>query len=126
MTLLDSYLHIPTIAKQYDDRITELLHLLDTCNCENHMIANFADEVALYTSRISHLFKEQLGIPLKSYILLHQMRCAFKELLIGSSITDASMLAGFDTPSHFASTVKRMMGMSVSLALKDSEFLKVY
>lgn len=123
---LNNYLDISTKQKQYDDRIATLLQLLDTCHCNNHTISNLADTVALSSSRLSHLFKEQIGIPLKSYILLHQMECAFRELLAGKSVTEAAMSAGFDTPSHFAATVKRMMGMPVSLSLKDSEFLKVY
>ncbi|CZR98033.1 MULTISPECIES: helix-turn-helix domain-containing protein [unclassified Clostridioides] len=126
MKMLNNYLNFPETIKYYDDRITELLQLLHTCNCDNHTISNFADKVALSASRLSHLFKEQIGIPLKSYILLHQMECAFGELLSGKNVTEASMIAGFDTPSHLAGTVKRMMGMPVSLSLKDSEFLKVY
>lgn len=124
--ILNHYLNISTKPKQYDDRIATLLQLLDTCNCNNHTISNFADKVALSSSRLSHLFKEQIGIPLKSYILLHQMERAFQELLTGKSVTEAALSAGFDSPSHFAGTVKRMMGMPVSLSLKDSEFLKVY
>ncbi len=53
------------------------------------------------------------------------MECAFRELLSGKNVTEASMTAGFDTPSHFAGTVKRMMGMPFFI-FKDSEFLKVY
>lgn len=90
------------------------------------MTSYLADNVFLSSSRLSHLFKEQTGIPLKSYIILHQMERAFDELFAGRNITEASMIADFDSPSHFASTVKKMMGMTVSLSLKDSEFLKVY
>lgn len=112
----------------YDERISSVFQLLDinTCKCNDHSIKYLADNVFLSSSRLSHLFKEQTGIPLKSYILLHQMERAFDELFAGKNITKASMIAGFDSPSHFASTVKKMMGMPVSLSLKDSEFLKVY
>lgn len=124
--MLDNYLNITPVPKCYDDRITELLHLLNHCSCDNHTISNFANKAALSPSRLSHLFKEQIGIPLKSYIMLHQLKRVFKELLTGKNVTEAAMAAGFDTPSHFADTVKRMMGMPVSLSLKDSEFLKVF
>lgn len=110
----------------YDERISSIFQLLDTCKCNDHSIKYLADTVFLSSSRLSHLFKEQTGIPLKSYILLHQIERAFGELFSGKNITQASMIAGFDSPSHFASTVKKMMGMPVSLSLKDSEFLKVY
>jgi len=109
----------------YDDRITELLSFLDECSCDDHAISQFAYKVALSPSRLSHLFKEQTGVPLKSYITLHQMERAFIGLLGGKSVTEAALNAGFDTPSHFAATTKRLMGMSASLSLKDSEFLKV-
>lgn len=109
----------------YDDRITELLSLLDECSCDDHAIAQFADKIALSTSRLSHIFKEQTGVSLKSYITLHQIERAFINLLGGMSITEAALSAGFDTPSHFAATTKRLMGMPASLSLRDSEFLKV-
>lgn len=125
ISILDTYLKIEHIPITYDERITELLHHLASCSCDNHTIAAFADQVALSPSRLSHLFKEQMGIPLKNYLLLHQMETAFKALFDGSTISEAAMQAGFDSPSHFASTVKRMMGMSVSSSLKDSVFLKV-
>lgn len=109
-----------------DERISGLLEILQTCDCYDHTIESFAKSVCLSPSRLSHLFREQIGVPLKSYILFHQLEKAFTELLNGASITDAAMLAGFDSPSHFAATVKKWMGMPVSASLKDSGFLKVF
>ncbi|MDE6867707.1 MAG: AraC family transcriptional regulator [Clostridia bacterium] len=120
------YLGVKRNSKVLDERINELLEILQNCDCYNHTIENFANSVCLSSSRLSHLFREQIGIPLKSYILFHQLEKAFTALLNGSNITDAAMLAGFDSPSHFAATVKKWMGMPVSASIKDSEFLKVF
>ncbi len=109
-----------------DERIDKLLELLQNCDCYDHTIENLAQSVCLSSSRLSHLFREQIGVPLKSYILFHQLEKAFTALLGGANITDAAMLAGFDSPSHFAATVKKWMGMPVSASIKDSEFLKVF
>ena len=109
-----------------DDRIRELLAILEHCDCHEHAIERYADTLCLSPSRLSHLFSEQAGISLKSYLTLHQLQRAFRDILQGSSITDAAMNAGFDSPSHFASTVKRLMGMPARATVKDSEFLKVY
>lgn len=109
-----------------DKRIVELLELLQNCNCYDHTISNFAQRIYLSPSRLSHLFREQIGVPLKSYILFHQLEKAYQALSNGTTITDASLFAGFDSPSHFAATVKKWMGMSVSASIKDSEFLKVF
>ncbi len=113
-------------SKVLDERIIELLEILQSCDCYDHTIESFAKSVCLSSSRLSHLFREQIGVPLKSYILFHQLEKAFTALLDGKSITDAAMLAGFDSPSHFAATVKKRMGMSASASIKDSEFLKVF
>ena len=120
------YLGIEPREQPLDERITELLSLLKKCDCYDHTIAAFAKQVSLSPSRLSHLFREQVGVPLKSYIVLHQTEKAFTALLGGASITDAAMLAGFDSPSHFAATVKKLMGQPASKATKDSEFLKVF
>lgn len=112
--------------KLYDDRIKDLLQYIENCTCDKHSIPSYADKVSLSPSRLSHLFREQVGIPLKSYIQFHQMQKAFLALLNGKSITEAAMLANFDTPSHFAAVTKRMMGMPASVSLKNSVFLKVF
>lgn len=126
MERLYQHMDVFISQKQYDERIRQLFLLLDSCICDDHRISAFAEKVALSPSRLSHLFREQAGVSLKSYILLHQMENAFTELLKGATITQAAMKAGFDSPSHFAATVKRMMGMPASLSLKDSHFLKVH
>lgn len=120
------YLGVKRNSGILDERITVLLKILQNCDCYDHTIENFAKSVCLSSSRLSHLFREQIGVPLKSYILFHQLEKAFTALLNGANITDAAMLAGFDSPSHFAATVKKWMGMPVSVSIKDSEFLKVF
>lgn len=126
MHTLYDYLGITENERQYDDRIKELLHHIEHCNCDEHSISSFANKVSLSSSRLSHLFREQVGIPLKSYIQLHQIQKAFLALLNGKNITEASMLADFDTPSHFSAVTKKMMGMPASISLKNSVFLKVF
>lgn len=125
MTQLYNFCGLKNHPIIFDDRIRKLLHDMEFCNCDTHLIALYADKVALSQSRLSHLFKEQVGIPLKSYIQFHQIQKAFLGLLNGKNITEAAMFAGFDTPSHFAAVTKRMMGMPASISLKDSVFLKV-
>ncbi len=121
MVQLYKFLKLKEQSKIYD-RIKNLLYEIEQCNCNTHSIASFADKVALSSSRLSHLFKEQMGMPLKSYIQFHQMQTAFLALLNGKNITEAAMLAGFDSPSHFATVTKKMMGMPASISVKNSIF----
>lgn len=109
-----------------DDRIVNLLDMLAHCSCDDHSIEEYAEKLCLSPSRLSHLFSKEVGIPLKKYLSLHQLERAFEKILKGKSITDAAMEAGFDSPSHFAFTVKKMMGLPARNTVKNSEFLKVY
>ena len=112
--------------KLLDERIIAFLKMLEHCDCDDHSIEEYAGELNLSASRLSHLFSEQIGIPIKKYLILHQLEKAFAEILQGVSITKASMDSGFDSPSHFAAVVKSLMGLPAKRGVKDSVFLKVY
>lgn len=114
--------------KNFDHRVIEVLNLLDDCMHEDefHQIKYFSKEVGLSESRLAHLFKEETGIPLKSYIVLHKLQEAYKSIFNGENITTAALNAGFDSPSHLAYTNKIMTGMSATNIIRDSEFLKVF
>ena len=114
------------VERQLDGSIIDFLNKLEDCSCFDHSVDRFAEELSVSTSRLSHLFSEQVGISLKSYLTLHQLERAYQDILEGSGITEAAMNAGFDSPSHFAATVKRLMGLPTRRTLKDSRFLKVY
>ena len=112
--------------QKLDERIVEFLEMLKECPCDDHSIDEFAGKLCLSSSRLSHLFSEQVGIPIKKYLTLHQLERAFEAILQGEKITKAAMDAGFDSPSHFAAVVKSLMGLPARRGVKDSVFLKVY
>ena len=114
------------LDKKLDERILSFFNMLEHCSCDEHSIEKYADRLCISASRLSHLFSEQVGITLKNYLTLHQLERAFQDLLTGKRITEAALDAGFDSPSHFAATVKRLMGLPARNAIKDSEFLKGY
>lgn len=108
-----------------DPRIRMVMNLLRNCDDPEHSVEVLAKEVSLSGSRLSHLFKESTGIPLSGYLVLHKLQKAIYLIFMGTSITDAALAAGFDSPSHFAATSKRLLGMSATDIGKDSVFLKV-
>ncbi|MCM3132687.1 AraC family transcriptional regulator [Paenibacillus polysaccharolyticus] len=108
-----------------DSRIKELIRRMKDCTDSEHSIRMYAEQFDLSNSRLSHLFKENTGISLSGYMLLHKLQKACYLIFQGTSITDAAMAAGFDTPSHFANTSKRLLGMTAKDIRKDSVFLQV-
>ena len=73
-------------------------------------------------SRLSHLFKEQVGTSLNSYLAMMKLEKAYQYLFCGNNITDAALMAGFDSASHFAATSKNMIGLSAKNMCHNSEF----
>lgn len=112
----------------FDNRVMKVLSLLNDRVYEEkfHGIKYFSKEAGLSESRLSHLFKEETGVPLKSYIVLSKLQRAYESIFNGQPITTAALNAGFDSPSHLAYTNKMMTGMSATNIIKDSEFLKAY
>ncbi|WP_090916163.1 helix-turn-helix domain-containing protein [Paenibacillus polysaccharolyticus] len=108
-----------------DSRIKELIQHMKDCTDSEHSIRNYAEQFGLSSSRLSHLFKENTGISLSAYLVLHKLQKACYLIFQGTSITEAAMAAGFDTPSHFANTSKRLLGMTAKDIRKDSVFLQV-
>lgn len=108
-----------------DPRIRELIQLVKDCTDSEHSVSLYARQMGLSNSRLSHLFKENTGISLSGYILLHKLQKATYLTFKGRSITDAAMAAGFDSPSHLAATSKRLLGMTPKDIRKDSVFLQV-
>lgn len=109
----------------YDERITALLGMLGEYTCIEDSIDEIARQLFLSPSRLSHLFSEQTGAPLKSYMVLYKLRKAYLLLFNGKSITEAAAEAGFYSPSHLADVNRRMMGMTITEAIGASGFLEV-
>ncbi|MEK4045945.1 AraC family transcriptional regulator [Paenibacillus sp. FSL H8-0048] len=108
-----------------DPRIREFIQLIKDCTDSEHSVSQYARQLGLSNSRLSHLFKENTGMSLSGYMVLHKLQKAVYLIFAGLSITDAAMAAGFDSPSHLAATSRQLLGMTAKDIRKDSVFLKV-
>ena len=103
-----------------DDRIKKVLSFLEDCNTiPENVMELLCGVVCLSESRLSHLFKEQMGIALGRYLVLEKMKKGYLHYCNTGNITEAALNAGFDSPSHFAATCKRMFGISFSEFIKS-------
>ncbi len=103
-----------------DRRISKAVQLIEECESINSSIYELSAEKAfLSKSRFLHLFKEEMGIDFRNYLLMKKLEKTYtyvtkKEM----SITDAALLAGFSSSSHFASACKSHFGISFTDFLK--------
>lgn len=100
----------------YDKRIDDIIkYINDLGTIEHTIVDDLCKKLYISKSRLSHLFKEQTKMTLHSYLAFEKLRKTYGYLSKGMNITDACLLAGFNSPSHCASTCKRMFG----IALRD-------
>lgn len=89
-----------------------------------HTIKELAENVGLSADRLTHLFSEQLGLSIKSYILWAKMRRAVQLFPAGMSLTDVAHSVGFADSAHLTRTFKSYFGLTPSF-LADSRYVQV-
>lgn len=101
-----------------DNRIkTSLDYIRESLNTELRL-EDVASRVNLSGSRYAHLFKEQVGIPFRRFVLWTRLQTTVESILKGSSLTSACYEGGFADLSHFTKTFVAMFGVTPSSVLK--------
>ena len=107
---------------EYEERIEEILGFISGLKTIEHSIVDdLCNKIYVSKSRLSHLFREQTGMTLHSYLAFEKLNKTFHYFYEGRNITEACMLAGFDSSSHCAATCKRMFGISLRDIYKTIE-----
>jgi AraC-like DNA-binding protein len=74
----------------------------------------------LSESRFSHLFTENVRVPVRRYLLWLRLREAIHLLARGVSLTDSAYEAGFADSAHLTRTFRGMLGITPSALIKES------
>lgn len=108
-----------TCAKE--ERIEQVIANIISGEWLGYSVKEIAESVFLSESRMAHLFKEETGISLKSYILIRRIEHAYKFVSSGGNITRAAQESGFSSSAHLAYTCKALTGVSITEVLKSSK-----
>lgn len=99
------------IAKVKDPRIRSVLEYLDLHFRENPDIASLAKMVFLSPSRFSHLFRQECGVYLSSYVNDLKLAEALDMLRESdNSIAKIAVICGYQDPNHFSTGFKKKYG----------------
>ena len=104
--------------KDIDERIASLLESIDCFEQMESKIPHIAQQMHYSESYLSHLFKKETGVSIKKYLLLRRVEYVWKKVLSGENITNAALIAGFSSSSHFSDTCKELTGISVTGVLR--------
>lgn len=108
-----------TASTVADERLRTLLRELDDClsgiclKPAGWRAAEVARSLLLSEGRFLHLFREQMHIPWRPYLLWRRLICAVNALAQGASATEAAYEAGFSDSAHLSRTFKSFFGLSI-------------
>jgi AraC-like DNA-binding protein len=94
--------------------VKKLLRLLPGLLEEDVRLSALAQHVGLSAGRLSHLFGQEVGLPLRPYILWLRLQRAAGHLQRGASLTRAAHAAGFTDSAHLSHAFRRTFGLSPS------------
>jgi len=114
-----------------DARIGRLIALLKDRIAEDMpdqlSVLELAPLIGLSPDRLMHLFKEEMGLPIRRYLLWLKLRRAVMLMRTeGISMTEASHAAGFADSAHLSRTFKEMFGIKPSFFFSDDRFIQVH
>lgn len=101
-------------TRSVDNRISSLIDYIK-CNIDGPLTLRKLMGVAcLSEGRLIHLFKEQVGIPIRRYILWTRLQVSVQRVLQGETLTRAAHSGGFADSAHFSRTFSEMFGIRPS------------
>lgn len=108
-----------------DRRLGTIVELIEKNNEKKIAIEALASHVSLSESRLQHLFKAQMGISIKRYLLWKRMMDGIKIIANGNNFTFSAHESGFSDSSHMSRTCKEMFGITLSDLFKNSSSVQV-
>ena len=97
-----------------DPRIERALQQVDRDPTAAHGHRQLAAAVHLSASRFAALFRDQLGMPVRNYVLWRRLLHAVTLLERGVSVTEAAHASGFADAAHLSRSFRKVLGAAPS------------
>lgn len=106
----------------YDPRVQMIIDHLNSHDLEYSSLTESTKKLTnLSYSRVSHLFKEHVGISLKKYFVWNKLKRTIEEHLSAEKDLFSSLIkAGFYDQPHFTRSFKEMMGIKPTAAYNSN------
>jgi AraC family transcriptional regulator, arabinose operon regulatory protein len=115
-----------SLGLSMDKRIIKVVNLIKQTDKKSLSLKFLSESVFLSENRLIQLFKKQVGISIRRYILWNRLNLAVEKIKNMEPLTDAAYSSGFSNPSHFNVTFLKMFGISLPELLKKNQNIQVF
>ncbi|PHM74101.1 helix-turn-helix transcriptional regulator [Xenorhabdus kozodoii] len=105
--------HLPCHCR-FDKRILKAVAFIESLSVKRISSRQVADKIYLSESRFLHLFRDQVGINFRAYLLWLRLSDAIEEIQMTDSLTSIANNCGFSDTAHFSRTCKMAYGIRPS------------
>jgi AraC family transcriptional regulator len=109
-------------ARQLDQRVTRVLQAIRESDDLRISLASVAAQVFLSPGRFAHLFKQQVGVPFRRYILWRKLTRSLLSIARGETTAAAAQAADFADAAHLTRTFYAMFGAPPSAMMRGDFF----
>lgn len=109
---------------ELDARIQQALDYIHNSSSHSIRLSEVANIACLSEGRLTHLFKAQVGIPIRRYILWTRTCDALQKISEGEDLTGAAIEAGFSDSAHLSRTFQMVFGLPPTEILNNSQFIQ--
>ena len=121
---LNSILYVDTPEmmepKPIDKRIRKAMEVMREDPAQSHSLESLAEKVFLSSTRFTHLFKDETGVPIRRYRQWLRFRLAIQQITNGETMTVAAIQTGFTDSAHFSRAFRSMFGLKPSVIFRKS------
>jgi AraC-like DNA-binding protein len=109
-------------ARRLDERVTKVLTAIQAADDLRMSVEDAAAMAFLSPSRFAHLFKQQVGLPFRRYMLWRKLTRAMVAIGKERTIAAAAHASDFADAAHLTRTFYQMFGIPPSVMMRGDFF----
>jgi len=117
---------VPLPRRRLDDRIVRALAELDRQIAEQVGAAELANMLQLSFSRFIHLFKQEVGVPLRTFRTWKRARSLLNYVTQDANLSDIAQHTGYPDATHFSHSIRQVFGLQPKEMFAGSRQLSLH
>lgn len=123
--VLERIMNQESTPQELDNRMLKVLMIIESSSNLDLHAKDIYNKLGLSESHFHLLFKKNIGIPYRNYILFEKLKRSIISILNNKSFTFAAHEGCFSDSSHLARTFKDNTGLSLSQLFRNKRFIQV-